>query len=117
MRTPILASIIAAALSAPASAGDLPPLPYGVAPSYAAPSATYPAPPAYGYVPPRVYRHPPGVIAAPEGPAYIVPGPAYQAGSEYETMPIGVDARRYYRECQWEWGFRRCHLWSKYFFW
>jgi len=105
MRTLMIATMLAGALWTPAFAGD------------AAPPAVYPAPPPYGYAPPRVYRHPPGVIAAPEGPAYVVPGPAYHAGSEYEMMPVGIDARRYYRECQWEWGYRRCHVWSKYFFW
>ena len=100
----IAATMLAGASFAPASAGETPP-------------GIYPAPPPYGYTPPRAYRHPPGVIAAPEGPAYVVPGPAYHAGSEYEMMPIGTDGRRYYRECQWEWGYRRCHVWSKYFFW
>lgn len=106
MRASMLATtLLVAALWTPALAGDV--LPPGI----------YPAPPPYGYVPPRVYRHPPGVVTAPEGPSYLVGGPAYPAGSEYEMMPIGTDARRYYRECQWEWGFRRCHTWSKYFFW
>jgi hypothetical protein len=105
MRKLMIATVLASAVWTPAFAGD------GALPS------VHPAPPPYGYTPPRVYRHPPGVIAAPEGPAYVVPGPAYHAGSEYEMMPIGIDARRYYRECQWEWGYRRCHVWSKYFFW
>jgi hypothetical protein len=53
---------------------------------------------------------PPGYVAAPEGPVYAVPGPSYQAGDEYEAGEVLVDNRRYYRECWWEWGYRRCAL-------
>jgi hypothetical protein len=126
LATPI---VLAGILSIPAHAADVPPPPYGAAPppAYGAapppppygppPAYAYPAPQAYGYSPPPVYRRPPGVVAAPEGPAYVVPGPAYQAGGEYEEQPVAVDARRYYRDCWWEWGFRRCALRSKYWFW
>jgi hypothetical protein len=127
MLVPIL---LAGILSIPAHAADVPPPPYGAAPPPAygvapppppygpPPAYGYPAPPpAYGYAPPPVYRRPPGVVAAPEGPAYVVPSPAYQAGSEYEEAPVAVDARRYYRDCWWEWGFRRCAVRSKYWFW
>jgi hypothetical protein len=130
MRTLMLVASIALAgsLSVSAEAADVvppdygpPPPGYGAAPppppAYGPPPAyAYPAP-SYGYAPPPVYGRPPGVIAAPEGPAYVVPGPAYQAGGEYEEQPVGVDARRYYRECWWEWGYRRCAVRSKYWFW
>ena len=84
---------------------------YAPSPGYgAAPPPAYRPPPAYGYAPPPVYVRPPGVIAAPEGPAYVVPGPVYQPGDEYVEAPVAVDARRYYRDCWWEWGYRRCAL-------
>lgn len=112
-----LAAIVVAAVSTTAHAGDLlPPPAYGAAPP-PPPGYAYPPPQAYGYAPPPAYRAPPGVIAAPEGNAYVVPGPAYQGGSEYEEQPVAVDARRYYRECWWEWGYRRCALRAKTIFW
>ena len=123
MRALMLASAVIAVAST-AQAADVGPPPYGAAPPpvYGAappppPGYPYPPPQAYGYVAPPAYRAPPGVIAAPEGNAYVVPGPAYQGGSEYEEQPVAVDARRYYRECWWEWGYRRCALRAKTIFW
>jgi hypothetical protein len=98
------------------AADSLPPPPVAraVPPAYVAPPAPpppygYAPPPVYGYAPP-VYVRPPGVIAVPEGPAYAVPGPVYQPGDEYIQAPVLVDSRRYYRDCWFEWGFRRCVL-------
>ena len=102
-----LAVAIAGSALMPAHAGDF----------YTPPPPYVDARPTYGYAPPPFYRRAPGVIAAPEGPAYVVPGPAYQAGDEYESGPVLVDGRRYYRECWWNWGFRQCAIKSKYWAW
>jgi hypothetical protein len=122
MRTLVLSVIaaIGASLWAPAYAADVyPPPAYGAAP----PPAYQAPPPAYGYAPPPVYGQPPvvaygppvygrpqGIIVAPEGPAYQVSEPAYQPGDEYVQGPALVDGRRYYRDCWFEWGYRRCTL-------
>jgi len=118
---------IGASLLAPAYAADVyPPPAYGAAP----PPAYQAPPPAYGYAPPPVYGQPPvvaygppvygrpqGIIVAPEGPAYQVSEPAYQPGDEYVQGPALVDGRRYYRDCWWEWGYRRCALKSRWWRW
>jgi hypothetical protein len=85
--------------------------------------ATAPPQPAYGSAPPPAYAPPPvvaygaapGVVAAPEGPAYIVSQPTYQPGGEYVQGPFLVDARRYYRDCWFEWGQLRCVLRPRWF--
>ena len=94
-----------------------PPPAYGAAPPPAyqprgyvqAPPPAYGPPPVVAYGPP-VYARPRGIIVAPEGPAYEVSEPAYQPGDEYVQGPALVDGRRYYRDCWWEWGYRRCAL-------
>ena len=119
----MLACVLLAAVASTAHAADVAPPPYGPPPpAYGfapppPPGYPYPPPQAYGYAAPPVYGRAPGVIAAPEGPAYVVPGPAYQAGGEYEEQPVAADARRYFRECWWEWGYRRCALRAKTIFW
>jgi hypothetical protein len=120
MRTLVLSIVaVIAALSLAHAADVYPPPAYGAAP----PPAYQPPPPAYGYAPPPAYRQPPvvaygppvygrppGIIVAPEGPAYQVSEPAYQPGDEYVQGPALVDGRRYYRDCWFEWGYRRCTL-------
>lgn len=122
MRTLVLSVVVAIGASSlvPAYAADVyPPPAYGAAP----PPAYQPPPPAYGYAPPPAYGQPPvvaygppvygrprGIIVAPEGPAYQVSEPAYQPGDEYVQGPALVDGRRYYRDCWFEWGYRRCTL-------
>jgi hypothetical protein len=129
MRTLTLAlSAMAAIAGTPMTlhAADVYPPAYG-----AAPPPAYRPPPVAGYVPPVVYGSPPavaygavpiyprapGFIAAPEGPAYAVPGPVYQPGDEYAEQPVLVDDSRYYRKCWWEFGYRRCFLRHKAWFW
>ena len=76
------------------------------------------APPATTYVVPR-----PPVVAAPmvESQVYLAPGTTYvqpgyvqpgyvQPGTEWEDQPIIIDGRRFYRDCWWDWGRRRCEL-------
>ena len=55
----------------------------------------------------------PPVAAAPmvESQVYLAPGTTYvQPGTEWEDRPIIVEGRRYYRDCWWDWGRRRCEL-------
>ena len=55
----------------------------------------------------------PPVVAAPmvESQVYLAPGTTYvQPGTEWEERPIIVEGRRYYRDCWWDWGRRRCEL-------
>ena len=64
------------------------------------------------------YRAPaPGVVvttpAAPmvQGQVYLDPGTTYVApGQQYNDQAIIIDGRRYYRDCWWDWGQRRCEL-------
>lgn len=55
----------------------------------------------------------PPVVAAPlvQGQVYLAPSQTYVApGTEYRDQAIIVDGRRYYRDCWWDWGQRRCEL-------
>ena len=73
------------------------------------------APPATTYVVPRA-----PVVAAPmvESQVYLAPGTTYvqpgapviAPGTEYTDAPVVVEGRRYYRDCWWDWGRRRCEL-------
>jgi len=78
-------------------------------------SADVYGPPATTYVVPR-----PPVVAAPmvESQVYLAPGTTYVQpgatvvvpGTEYNDAPIVIEGRRYYRDCWWDWGRRRCEL-------
>jgi len=53
------------------------------------------------------------VPAAPmvQGQVYLAPGATYVApGQQYSDQPIIIEGRRYYRDCWWDWGQRRCEL-------
>lgn len=132
----LTATLLAAmSLTTAVYAADVyPPPVYGAAPPAYQVAPVYQYPPVVGYVPPaayapppamaygappapRVYARPPGVVAAPEGPAYVVPGPVYQPGDEYIGQTVMVDDARYYRHCRWEFGYRRCYLRHKAWFW
>jgi hypothetical protein len=64
----------------------------------------------------------PGVAVAPapgvavttpfvQGQVYLDPGATYVApGQQYSDQAIIVEGRRYYRDCWWDWGQRRCEL-------
>jgi hypothetical protein len=61
----------------------------------------------------------PGVVvttpapAAPlvQGQVYLDPGATYVApGQQYNDQAIIIEGRRYYRDCWWDWGQRRCEL-------
>jgi len=104
MRGFLLAGAMLAALAAvptAASAQYYYADPYGAAPLFG-----YPPPPAYGYVaPPPSYGYveaPVAVVPAPQ--VYVAPGTAYA------DHPVIIEGRRYYRDCWWDWGQRRCEL-------
>jgi hypothetical protein len=58
----------------------------------------------------------PGVVVAPAAPlvggqVYLAPGQTYVApGQQYSDQAIMIEGRRYYRDCWWDWGQRRCEL-------
>jgi len=46
-----------------------------------------------------------------EGQVYLAPGQTYVApGQQYSDQAIIIEGRRYYRDCWWDWGQRRCEL-------
>ena len=46
-----------------------------------------------------------------QGQVYLAPGATYVApGQQYTDQPIIIEGRRYYRDCWWDWGQRRCEL-------
>jgi hypothetical protein len=46
-----------------------------------------------------------------QGQVYLAPGATYVApGQQYNDQAIIIDGRRYYRDCWWDWGQRRCEL-------
>ena len=65
----------------------------------------YGAPPVFGYPPPPAFGYVEAPVAAVPAPqVYVAPGTAYA------DQPIIIDGRRYYRDCWWDWGQRRCEL-------
>ena len=66
---------------------------------YAAPGTVYTAPGA-------VIVNPPGVVTAPmvESQVYLAPG------QTYDDQAVIINGQRYYRDCWWDWGRRRCEL-------
>jgi hypothetical protein len=99
MRRFLLAGTMIAALAAVptvASAQYYSTDPYGAPPVYG-----YPPPPAYGTATPQA-----------ESQVYLAPGQTYvpPPGTAYSDQPIVIEGRRYYRDCWWDWGQRRCEL-------
>ena len=73
----------------------------------------YPAPGAVYSAPGAVVVNPPGVVAAPmvESQVYLAPGQAYVApGQAYDDQALIINGQRYYRDCWWDWGRRKCEL-------
>jgi len=93
MRNILLAASVAAALSVPGAASAQVYYDSG----YAPPATTYVVPaPGAPLVGAQVYLAPPAVTVAP--------------GTEYNDQAIYIDGQRYYRDCWWDWGQRRCEL-------
>lgn len=64
----------------------------------------------YGYPPGSIVVTPPAPMTS--APVYMAPGTTYvpPPGTSYDDAPIYVDGQRYYRDCWWDWGRRRCEL-------
>jgi hypothetical protein len=81
--------------------------------TYGPPPRAYVAPPVT-YATPRTYVTPAPVVEAPmvESQVYLSPGtaPVMQPGVAYQDQAVYVNGRRYYRDCWWDWGQRRCEL-------
>ena len=83
---------------------------------YATPYGTAGYGTAYGVPGVVVAPAAPGVVVAPaaplvEGQVYLAPGQTYVApGQQYSDQAIIIEGRRYYRDCWWDWGQRRCEL-------
>ena len=56
--------------------------------------------------PGAIVVNPPAVVAAPmvESQVYLAPG------QTYDDQAIIINGQRYYRDCWWDWGRRRCDL-------
>lgn len=74
----------------------------------------------YSTAPGAIVVNPPAVVETPmverrvymaPGTTYVAPGTTYmQPGVEYQDQPIIINGERYYRDCWWDWGKRRCEL-------
>jgi hypothetical protein len=84
-------------------------------------SAQYYYPAADAYVPPTVYvtpsptpyAQPPAVVGAPmtQSQVYLAPNATYVApGTVYDDQAVYMNGQRYYRDCWWDWGRRRCEF-------
>ena len=61
----------------------------------------------------RPYAQPPAVVGAPmvQSQVYLAPNATYVApGTVYDDQAIYMNGQRYYRDCWWDWGRRRCEL-------
>jgi hypothetical protein len=72
---------------------------------YGAPD-TYGPPPAYVAPAPMVESQ---VYLGP-GTTYVTPGAMIVPGGQYDDQAIYQNGQRYYRDCWWDWGRRRCEL-------
>ena len=71
------------------------------------------------YAPPPAYGAPPAYVAPAPGamvdaPVYMAPNitvtPGPMPGTTYDDQAIYINGDRYYRDCWWDWGRRRCEL-------
>ena len=70
------------------------------------------------YDAPGVYEGPGAIVVQPppmvESQVYLAPNTTYAVpvapGQQYVDTPIVIDGQRYYRDCWWDWGTRRCEL-------
>jgi hypothetical protein len=92
MRKLLFAASAIAALAIPAAASAQ----FYYQGGYYAPGTAYVAP-APGMVQSQVYLAPPAAVT-------VTPGAAY------DDQAIYINGDRYYRDCWWDWGHRRCEL-------
>lgn len=100
MRKILFAASAIAALAIPGAASAQ----YYYGDSYGAPGPTYVAP-GNTYVAPA-----PGMV---QGQVYLAPAAptvTVTPGAVYDDQAVYIDGERYYRDCWWDWGRRRCEL-------
>jgi hypothetical protein len=73
--------------------------------AYAPPATTYVAPGAYVAPAPGAPMVQSQVYLAPAAPSVMV-----APGTTYDDQAIYMNGQRYYRDCWWDWGRRRCEL-------
>jgi hypothetical protein len=64
-----------------------------------------------GYAPPTTYVAPGAPMV--QGQVYLAPGAptiTVTPGQTYDDQAIYMNGERYYRDCWWDWGRRRCEL-------
>ena len=62
---------------------------------------------------PSPYAQPPAVVGPPmvQSQVYLAPNATYVApGTVYDDQAVYMNGQRYYRDCWWDWGRRRCEL-------
>ena len=97
MRKALLAAVGAAALLVPTAASAQ--YYYGADPYRSwGPAYVAPAP----MVESQVYMAP--------GTTYVTPGGTIVPGEAYDDQALYMNGQRYYRDCWWDWGRRRCDL-------
>ena len=96
MRNILFAASAIAALAVPGAASAQ--YHYGAADTL--PPTVYVAPS------PSPYAQPPAVVGAPmvQSQVYLAPG------TVYDDQAVYMNGQRYYRDCWWDWGRRRCEL-------
>ena len=73
----------------------------------------YAPPPTVYVAPSTTYAQPPAVVGAPmvQSQVYLAPNTTYVApGTVYDDQAVYMNGQRYYRDCWWDWGRRRCEL-------
>jgi hypothetical protein len=97
MRTVLIAASALASVAVPGAASAQY---YRAADVYAPPPAAYVAP--APMVQSQVYLAP--------GTTYVDPGATVVPGQSYDDQAVYMNGQRYYRDCWWDWGRRRCEL-------
>jgi hypothetical protein len=67
----------------------------------------------YAPPPPAAYVAPPATYVAPapmaQSQVYLAPGTPYVApGAVYDDQQVIINGQRYFKDCWWDWGRRRC---------
>jgi hypothetical protein len=104
MRNVLFAASAVAALAVPGAAS---------AQYYYQAADVYAPPTVYVAPSPSPYARAPAVVGAPmvESQVYLAPNTAYVApGTVYDDQAVYMNGQRYYRDCWWDWGRRRCEL-------